>query len=90
MKSNRITALVFALSPILLSSQPLANEATVATNDPVVALEQKLADKRSEISAHAENLQTQRDKLEALLTERETLATKAIELEKNVLRHKND
>lgn len=82
MKSNRITALVFALSPILLSSQSLANEANAATDDPVIALEQKLADKRSEISVHAENLQAQRDKLDALLSERETLATKAIELEK--------
>ncbi|CZF87063.1 SUMF1/EgtB/PvdO family nonheme iron enzyme [Grimontia marina] len=82
MKSNRIAALVFALSPILLSSQSLANEANVATHDPVVALEQKLADKRSEISVHAENLQTQRDKLDALLSERATLANKAIELEK--------
>ncbi|MDD1781219.1 SUMF1/EgtB/PvdO family nonheme iron enzyme [Enterovibrio sp. ZSDZ35] len=82
MKSNRITALVLALTPILLSSQSLANEATVATDDPVVALEQKLADKRSEISSHAQNLQTQRDKLDALLAERETLAKSAIDLEK--------
>ncbi|MEZ8141952.1 SUMF1/EgtB/PvdO family nonheme iron enzyme [Enterovibrio sp. FF113] len=82
MKSNRITALVFALSPILLSGQSLANDTNVATNDPVVALEQKLADKRSEIGLHAENLQTQRDKLDALLAERESLASKAIELEK--------
>ncbi|WP_028021652.1 SUMF1/EgtB/PvdO family nonheme iron enzyme [Enterovibrio calviensis] len=82
MKSNRITALVFALTPILLSGQSLANETNVATNDPVVALEQKLADKRSEIGSHAENLQTQRDRLDALLSERENLATKAIDLEK--------
>lgn len=82
MKSNRIAALAFALTPILLSSHALANDTTAATDDPVVALEQKLADKRSEIGNHAENLQTQRDKLDALLAERETLANKAMELEK--------
>ncbi|MEI8609472.1 SUMF1/EgtB/PvdO family nonheme iron enzyme [Enterovibrio sp. Hal110] len=82
MKSNRIAALAFALTPILLSSHALANDTTAATDDPVVALEQKLADKRSEIGNHAENLQTQRDKLDALLAERESLANKAMELEK--------
>ncbi|PCS21828.1 PEGA domain-containing protein [Candidatus Enterovibrio escicola] len=83
MKSNRITALAFALSQILLSSHMLANETNIVTNDLVVALEQKLANKRGEIVRHAENLQTQIDTLETLLTERESLAGKAIELEKN-------
>lgn len=82
MKRNRITMWIFALSPILLTHQSLANNTTVAIDDPVVALEQKLADKRNEMGLHAKNLQTQNDKLNTFVAEKDDLARETIKLNK--------
>lgn len=82
MKRNRITVWIFALSPILLTSQSLANDTTVAIDDPVMALEQKLVDKRNEMGVHAKNLQSENDKLGTVLVQRQNLANQTKKLDK--------
>lgn len=82
MTSKRVTALFFALSPMLFSGHALAETTTETDQDPVLQLEQRLSEKQRDIANHNQNLDQQKAKLDDLLASRETYARKAIELEK--------